>query len=43
MSSINKFRKKYAEQLNEAYVLHTDDLREKEGILYLSVYMTICL
>lgn len=43
LSSLNKFRKKFAEQLNEAYVLHTDDLREKDGIVFLPVYMTMCL
>ena len=43
LTSLNKFRKKYAEQLNEAYVLHTDDLKEKDGIIYLPVYMTVCL
>ena len=39
LSSLNKFRKKYTEQLSEAFVLHTDDLREKDGIIYLPVYM----
>ena len=40
LSSINKFRKKYAEQLHTAFVLHTDDWNEKDGIVYLPVYMT---
>ena len=40
LSSLNKFRTKYAEQLSEAFVLHTDDLREKDGIIYLPAYMT---
>ncbi len=40
LSSINKFREKYAEQLHTAFVLHTDDLSEKDGIIYLPVYMT---
>ena len=43
LSSLNKFRNKYTEQLNEAFVLHTEDLYEKEGTVYLPVYMTICL
>lgn len=42
LSSLNKFRKKYYEQLNELFVLHTADLREKDGIIYLPVYMTCC-
>ncbi len=40
LSSINKFRRKYAEQLHTAFVLHTADLNEKDGIVYLPVYMT---
>ena len=40
LSSINKFRKKYAEQLHTAFVLHTSDVAEKDGIIYLPVYMT---
>ena len=28
-----KFRKKYNEQLNEPFVLHTADLREKDGVI----------
>jgi hypothetical protein len=43
LSSLNKFRKKYTEQLNEAFVLHMDDIREKDGILFLPVYMIGCL
>ncbi len=43
LSSLNKFRKKYHEQLNTAYVLHTTDLKEDDGIVYLPVYMTCCL
>jgi len=43
LSSLNKFRHKYSEQLNEAFVLHTADLREKDGITYLPVYMISCL
>ena len=43
LSSINKFREKYAEQLHTAFVLHTDDLSEKDGIIYLPVYMTLLI
>ena len=39
LSSINKFRSKYAEELNTAFVLHTKDFQEKDGIIYLPVYM----
>ena len=40
LASINKFRKKYSEQLHTALVLHTEDFKEANGILYLPVYMT---
>lgn len=40
LSSINKFRKKYHEQLHTAFVLHINDLEKKDNILYLPVYMT---
>ena len=38
--SLEKFRKKYNQQLNIAYLLHTSDYMEKNGIVYLPVYMT---
>ncbi|MBQ3647727.1 MAG: DUF4143 domain-containing protein, partial [Spirochaetia bacterium] len=38
--SLEKFRKKYNQQLNTAYLLHTSDYMEKNGIVYLPVYMT---
>ena len=40
LSSLNKFRKKYDEQLHVAYVIHMNDLKEDDGIVYLPVYMT---
>ena len=40
LSSLNKFRKKYYEQTNIPYVLHTGDLKEDDGITYLPLYMT---
>lgn len=40
LSSLRKFRVKYAEQLHIPYVLHTGDLKEEEGIMYLPLYMT---
>lgn len=40
LSSLRKFRVKYAEQLHIPYVLHTGDLKEEEGIIYLPLYMT---
>ncbi len=40
LSSLNKFRRMYAEFLNAAHVLHTSDYRKEDGIIYLPVYMT---
>ncbi len=40
LSSIKKFKTKFAEQTDIPYVLHGKDLREEEGILYLPFYMT---
>ena len=42
LSSIIKFQKKYHEQLNVPYVLHTGDFnnQNEEGIVYIPVYMT---
>ncbi|MDD3403980.1 MAG: AAA family ATPase [Hespellia sp.] len=43
LSSINKFRRRYQENIDQTYVLHTGDLKEEDGIVYLPVYMTMCL
>lgn len=43
LSSINKFRRRYQENIQQTYVLHTGDLKEEDGIVYLPVYMTMCL
>lgn len=43
LSSINKFRKKYAEAMDTAYVLHTKDYKEQDGVIYLPLYMTMFL
>lgn len=40
LSSLNKFRKKYSEVLHIPFVIHTEDYREDDGIVYLPVYMT---
>ena len=39
-SSLGKFAAKYAEQLSVKYVLHTADFYEKDGIVYMPLYMT---
>lgn len=43
LSSIKKFMNKYKEQINIPYVLHTKDLKEENGIIYLPLYMTMLL
>ncbi len=40
LSSLKKFREKYARQLHTSYVLHTEDVKEEEGITFLPLYMT---
>lgn len=43
LSSIRKFVKKYGEQTDIPYVLHTKDLKIQDGITYLPLYMTMLL
>lgn len=43
LSSIKKFMNKYKEQTSIPYVLHTKDLKEENGIVYLPLYMTMLL
>lgn len=40
LTSLRKFMKKYDEQTHIPYVLHTNDLKKEEGIIYLPLYMT---
>lgn len=40
LTSLKKCREKYTEQLDTLYVLHKNDLKEEEGIVYLPLYMT---
>ena len=39
-SSIEKLKSKYREYLAEPIIIHTKDLKEENGILYIPVYMT---
>lgn len=43
LTSLRKFRTRYAEQTGTCYVLHTGDVNEEEGIVYLPLYMTSLL
>lgn len=40
ISSLKKFINKYSKQLYIPYVIHTKELKEENGILYLPIYMT---
>ena len=40
LSSLRKFRNKYAQQLSTAYVLHSSDVKVEDGVVYLPLYMT---
>ena len=40
LSSLKKFKAKYAQQIYIPYVLHTGDLKDEDGILHLPLYMT---
>ena len=40
LTSLRKFKEKYKEQLHIPYVLHPNDLKEENGILFLPLYMT---
>lgn len=40
LTSLRKFMDRYAEQTSIPYVLHTGDLKEEDGIVYLPLYMT---
>ena len=39
-SSLNKLLEKYSEYLSTPIIIHTKDLKEENGILYLPIYMT---
>ncbi|MBR1589038.1 MAG: AAA family ATPase [Kiritimatiellae bacterium] len=38
--SLDKFRRKYRTQTDTPYVLHSGDLKVKDGVVYLPLYMT---
>lgn len=42
-SSLNKFKNKYKDYLNYPIIIHQEDLKEENGILYLPIYMTSLL
>ena len=41
--SLDKFRTKYKNNIGGSYLLHTKDVMEKDGIVYLPIYMASLL
>ena len=39
LTSLRKFRSKFANQLHTPYVIHTSDLKAEDGIIFVPVYM----
>ena len=39
-SSLDKFRRKFGQSISAAYVAHPGDIRQKDGIIYMPIYMT---
>lgn len=42
-SSLDKFRKKFSDQIGNSYILYTKDVLKKDGILHLPIYMAMFL
>jgi len=42
-SSLDKFRRKFADRLGESFILYTKDLQVKDGIVHLPIYMAMFL
>lgn len=41
--SLKRFMEKFRDRIGQAYVIDTKNLREKEDIVYIPAYMTMCL
>lgn len=39
-SSLDKFRRKFGQSISAAYIVHPGDIRQKDGIIYMPIYMT---
>ena len=40
ITSLKKFREKFADSLHTSYVLHSGDVKEEDGVVYLPLYMS---
>ena len=38
-NSLNKYREKFAQQVEKSYILHDGDITEKDDIVYIPLYM----
>jgi len=43
IDSLNRFREKFKSRIGGCFVIHPRNLQEKDGILFIPPYMTICL
>lgn len=43
ITSLKRFMEKFSDRIGQAYVIDTKNLREKENIIYIPAYMTMCL
>ena len=43
IDSLNRFREKFKSRIGGCFVIHPRNLQEKDGILFLPPYMTMCL
>ena len=41
--SLNKFKNKYKDFLGQPIIIHQEDVKEEDGVLYLPIYMTSLL
>lgn len=42
-SSLDKFQKKFGARLGQQYIIYSKDLKMDDQIMYLPIYMTLCL
>ena len=41
--SFDYFIKKYQLKVNERYIIYTKDLSQEDNVMYIPIYMTMCL
>ena len=42
-SSIDKMKAKFGKKIGERYIIYTKDFKQEEDIVYIPIYMTLCL